>query len=92
MVAAPQKHQRQGRRTPGYVSGAVLRFGLCIDTPAKTTGWMYLHVPLTVSIVMTGAAVLNVVEHAGEPLTPEVRWLLVGPLGWRWSALQHSSS
>lgn len=54
--------------------------------------FLELHVPLTVGIVMTGAAVLNVVEHAGEPLTPEVRWLLVGPLGWRWSALQHSSS
>jgi low temperature requirement protein LtrA len=52
-----------------------------IDTPAKTLGWMYLHVPVTAGIVMTGAAVLNVVEHAGEPLIAEVRWLLVGTVG-----------
>lgn len=52
-----------------------------IDTPAKTMGWMYLHVPLTIAIVATGAAVLNVVEHTGEPLTAAVRWLLVGAVG-----------
>lgn len=51
-----------------------------IDTPSKTLGWLYLHVPLTIGIVATGAAVLNVVEHAGEPLAPEVRWLLVGAI------------
>ena len=41
-----------------------------IDTRSKTAGWMYLHVPMTAGIVATGAAVLNVVEHAGEPLSP----------------------
>ena len=40
--------------------------------------WIYLHLPMTIGIVATGAAVLNVVEHAGEPLASEVRWLLVG--------------
>ena len=48
-----------------------------IDKPAKTMSWMYLHVPMTIGIAATGAAVLNVVEHAGEPLSPDVRWLLV---------------
>jgi hypothetical protein len=35
---------------------------------------------MTMGIAATGAAVLNVVEHAGEPLTTEVRWLLVGAI------------
>jgi hypothetical protein len=30
--------------------------------------------------VAAGAAVFNVVEHAGEPLISEVRWLLVGAI------------
>jgi low temperature requirement protein LtrA len=42
--------------------------------------WLYLHLPMTMGIAATGAAVLNVVEHAGEPLTGEVRWLLVGAI------------
>jgi low temperature requirement protein LtrA len=42
--------------------------------------WLYLHLPMTMGIAATGAAVLNVVEHAGEPLTTEVRWLLVGAI------------
>jgi low temperature requirement protein LtrA len=48
--------------------------------PAATFGWMYLHLSMTTGIVATGAAVLNVVEHAGESLPPEVRWLLVGAI------------
>jgi low temperature requirement protein LtrA len=39
--------------------------------------WMYLHLPITAGIVATGAAVLNVVEHAGEPLSDAGRWLMV---------------
>jgi len=39
--------------------------------------WYYLHLPLTIGIVAVGASVLNVVEHAGEPLPGEVRWLLL---------------
>jgi low temperature requirement protein LtrA len=42
--------------------------------------WFYLHLPLTMGIASVGAAVLNVVEHAGEPLPSEVQWLLVGAL------------
>lgn len=40
--------------------------------------WFYLHLPLTAGIAATGAAVFNVVEHADEPLSAAVRWLLVG--------------
>jgi low temperature requirement protein LtrA len=40
--------------------------------------WLYLHLPATLGIVAVGAATLNVVEHAGEPLAAGVRWLLVG--------------
>ena len=45
---------------------------------STVAGWMYLHLPMTAGIAATGAAILNVVEHAGEPLTSEGRWLLVG--------------
>jgi low temperature requirement protein LtrA len=45
-----------------------------------TYGWMYWHLPMTISIATVGAAVLNAVEHSGEVLPPEVRWLLVGAL------------
>jgi low temperature requirement protein LtrA len=39
--------------------------------------WFYLHLPLTIGITTVGASVLNVVEHAGEHLSSEVRWLLL---------------
>jgi low temperature requirement protein LtrA len=39
---------------------------------------MYLHLPMTMGIAAVGAAILNVVEQAGEPLTAEARWLLAG--------------
>ncbi|MGB4873100.1 MAG: low temperature requirement protein A [Candidatus Promineifilaceae bacterium] len=42
-----------------------------------TLTWAFLHLPLTIGIVAVGAAVLNVVENAGEALPLEVRWLLV---------------
>ncbi len=50
--------------------------------PRPTIGmvsrWFYLHLPLTAGIAATGAAVFNVVEHAEEPLSASVRWLLGG--------------
>jgi low temperature requirement protein LtrA len=45
---------------------------------SKVLSWMYLHLPVTAGIAAAGAAILNVTEHAGEPLAAEVRWLLVG--------------
>jgi low temperature requirement protein LtrA len=51
-----------------------------IDTRNKTLGCVYLHMPMTIGIVAAGAAVFNVVEHAGEPLVSEVRWLLDGAI------------
>ena len=50
---------------------------LPIYKPAAIYGWMYLHLLMTMSIAAVGAAVLNVIEHAGDMLPPEVRWLLV---------------
>jgi low temperature requirement protein LtrA len=47
---------------------------------SKVVTWMYLHLFMTMGIVATGAATLNVVEHAGEHLPAEVRWLLVGAI------------
>lgn len=40
--------------------------------------WAFLHLPMTIGIASVGAAVLNVVENAGEALPLGVRWLLVG--------------
>jgi low temperature requirement protein LtrA len=49
--------------------------------PIPRTGqqlrWIYLHLPVTLGITVVGASILNVVEHTGEPLPGEVRWLLV---------------
>jgi low temperature requirement protein LtrA len=42
------------------------------------SAWLYLHLPMTMGIAAVGAAVLNVVDQTGGPLTSEVRWLLVG--------------
>lgn len=54
-----------------YVAGRLPR------ARGGTLEWMYLHLPATAGIVASGAATLRVVEHAGEPLPTEVRWLLV---------------
>jgi low temperature requirement protein LtrA len=49
-----------------------------ISKRSKVASWLYLHLPMTAGIAATGAAILYVVDHAGEPLTAEGRWLLVG--------------
>jgi low temperature requirement protein LtrA len=46
----------------------------------RTQLWLYLHLPLVISLAAGGAGVLNTVEHAAEPLPDPVRWLLVGSL------------
>lgn len=43
--------------------------------------WSYAHLPVTAGIAMVGAAMVNVIEHATDPLPVEVRWLLVGSIG-----------
>jgi low temperature requirement protein LtrA len=40
--------------------------------------WIYTHIPVTIGVAATGAALLNVVEHAEDSLPYDVRWLLVG--------------
>lgn len=45
-----------------------------------TQVWLYLHLPMVIAMAATGAAVLNTVEHADEPLAGPVRWLLVGAI------------
>lgn len=39
--------------------------------------WMYMDLFISMSIVAIGAAVLNLVEHAGGQLEPDLRWLFV---------------
>jgi low temperature requirement protein LtrA len=46
--------------------------------PAQNLAWVYLHLPVAIGTTAVGASVLNVVEHAGENLPQDVRWLLVG--------------
>jgi low temperature requirement protein LtrA len=46
----------------------------------RTQLWLYVHLPLVIAIAAGGAAVLNTVGHANEPLPDAVRWLLVGSL------------
>lgn len=48
--------------------------------PMRTQIWLYLHLPVVMAITAGGAAVLNTVAHATEPLPSGVRWLLVGSL------------
>jgi hypothetical protein len=41
--------------------------------------WMLSHVPITLSIAASGAAIVNLVEHAHDPATPATTaWLLAG--------------
>src|SRR5919106_847068 len=51
-----------------------------IPRTSKKLWWIYLHLPVTMGITAVGASILNVVEHAGEPLPSDVRWLLVGSI------------
>ncbi len=55
-----------GRRVPG-------RRG------RRLAGWLYAHLPLTMGIAASGAAMVSLLEHAGESRTPGATgWLLVG--------------
>ena len=53
-----------------------------IPLPSQVAGtsWLYMHLFVTMSIVVVGAAVLNIFEHSGEPLEVIVRWTLVGAI------------
>ena len=55
-----------GRRVPG-------RRG------RRLAGWLYSHLPLTMGIAASGAAMVSLLEHAGDSRTPAASgWLLVG--------------
>jgi low temperature requirement protein LtrA len=49
-----------------------------IPETVPSLAWVYLHLPVTIGITALGASILNAVEHAGEALPDEARWLLVG--------------
>ncbi len=53
---------------------------LPIARTSQRLWWIYLHLPVAMGITAVGASILNVVEHAGEPLPGVVRWLLVGAI------------
>jgi low temperature requirement protein LtrA len=55
-----------GRRVPGEQGG-------------RLAGWLFAHLPLTMSIAAGGAAMVSLVEHAAEDRTPvATAWLLTG--------------
>ena len=51
-----------------------------IPRTSKRLWWIYLQFPVAMGITVVGASILNVVEHAGEHLSGELRWLLVGAI------------
>jgi low temperature requirement protein LtrA len=51
-----------------------------IDKPITGLVWIYLHLPVAMGIAIVGASMVNAVEHAGEPLPSDVRWLLAGAI------------
>ena len=49
------------------------------EEPSGSPIWMVSHFPLTLAIAAAGAAIVNVVEHAGDAVTPLASgWLLTG--------------
>ena len=60
-----------------YFDGAGRR--LPRAAPGPYTRWMIGHYPLTLAIAAAGAAMVSLIEHAGEPSTPaNTAWLLGG--------------
>lgn len=52
---------------------------LPVDTPKDQARWSFLHLPVTMSIAAAGAAMVSLVEHAGDGHTPvATAWLLAG--------------
>ena len=55
-----------GRRLPGQRGGGL-------------AAWLYAHLPLTMAIAASGAAMVSLVEHAADSRTPAATaWLLTG--------------
>ncbi len=46
----------------------------------ETVRWYFLHLPLTMGIAATGAAVFSLVVTSGEPLSAGGRWLLAASI------------
>ena len=49
-------------------------------TRSCSGAWVFLHLPMTMGVAASGAAVLNFVEHAGEAMGDGPRWLLAGAI------------
>lgn len=61
---------------------------LPVDTPRNRMRWMFLHLPVTLSIAAAGAAMVSLVEHADDVRTPAATaWLLAGSVAVGLSAL-----
>jgi len=52
---------------------------LPINRPRLRSAWMFLHLPVTLSIAAAGAAMVSLIEHAGDDQAPtSTAWLLGG--------------
>ncbi len=52
---------------------------LPVDAARVRTRWMFLHLPVTLSIAAAGAAMVSLIEHAGDDHAPaSTAWLLGG--------------
>ncbi len=69
-----------GRRVPG-------------QRGPRLAGWLYSHLPLTMAISASGAAMVSLVEHAGDSRTPATTaWLLSGSVAVMLGAVTLSAS
>ncbi|MDE0288877.1 MAG: low temperature requirement protein A [bacterium] len=58
------------------------------DSGPTRTRWMFLHFPVTSSIAAAGAAMVSLVDHAGDERTPAATaWLLAGSVALGLSAM-----
>ncbi len=52
---------------------------LPINAPRLRSAWMFMHLPVTLSIAAAGAAMVSLIEHAGDDHAPtSTAWLLGG--------------
>ncbi len=50
-----------------------------IDIAKVRSRWMFLHLPVTLSVAASGAAMVSLIEHAGDDHAPaSTAWLLAG--------------
>ena len=87
LTAAPQNFQTIATGIVALIIGLGLwwiYFDIVGGRPARQhgpaiTAWILSHLPITMAIAAAGAAMVGLVEHAADPVTPgPTAWLLAG--------------